>query len=135
MPKRMLKKRFNLYMNLIVFPIVLSGLFFVIFPEPSLQFLFTEVRVDSNPLLFFTRIFFLTQIILGITIMSTKDNPGKSRNLIFFIAAYLLSLSAFFLAGIYFYNLKSLASLPGIFLLLSGGFLLAYASRNILVRE
>ena len=133
--KRMLKKRFDLYLNLILLPIIIAGLFFSIFPENFITFFFEEAQESVNSVALVLRLFFISQIMIGITILSTKDNPSRSRSLIFWLAIYLLAMSAFFIAGIFIFQLKTLAVLPGIFFILSGTFLLAYASRNILVRE
>ena len=130
----MLKKRFDLYVNIILFPIIISGLFYAFFPEKSLSFLCKDF-LEPSPADFFVRLFFISQILTGITILSARDNPSKNRSLIFWISIYLLSIGAFFISGIFFFNLKILAVLPGIFLILSGAFLMAYASRYILVRE
>ena len=131
----MLKRRFDFYLGIISYPQILLGILLAIFPVYGLKFIMEFPAEPGIATVFFARMYFVSFVMMGIMILSIRSFPDRNRNLIFWISLYFIYTAVQFFIGMYLKQLIYLSVLPALFFLVSGLFLMAYASRNLLIRE
>jgi len=146
MAKRMWKARFVFYLWLIALPQLLLGFALLLIPELLTNYAFfaTPIAAEAeatgasaaDALLLTERMLGLTLVILVFILLATRSNPGQNREFVFWIAVSQLAQAALVLAGPFWFELRWWAAAPAGAIWAAGAFfLLAFASRNLLVRE
>lgn len=135
----MLKSRFRFYLSLIARPDIILGIWLIVSPASILHsFLFQEATRNAADFAGGTLaaiMLGLTLCYTGITIINSGRNPSDSRDMIFWQSLMFFVRAVFLAAGPFFFGLRYWSFAPAAAWLLASIFLMAYASRNLLIRE
>ncbi|MEQ9363627.1 MAG: hypothetical protein RIF32_05260 [Leptospirales bacterium] len=164
MSKRMWKQSFTFYVFLLAVPNIVLGLWLSIYPQTILPAFLPghsaetiaesdaaaaakpgavdqgatadESLVALSPeLKYIARMAGLGLFMVSMLLFTARRNPGQNRELMFWMSLYYAGLAVLNIAAAYFGEI-SLWTLPaGAFWLTAAFFLMAFASRYLLVRE
>ncbi len=96
---------------------------------------FLKLYPNLDIVLLLARLSGLLLLYTGMTILSVRHNPSESRDLIFWQGLLFTAKTGFLIAGPFLFHGRYWLFVPAGIWLLCGIFLLAFASRNLLVRE
>ena len=153
MAKRIWKQSFTFYVLLLALPNIVLGLWLAAYPQallpafvPSSEDIVEEITTSPIPdegqtpeitaeLKYIARLAGLGLFMVSMLLFTARSRPGQNREFMFWMSLYYAGLAALNIAAVAFREI-SLWTLPaGIFWLLAAIFLMAFASRNLLVRE
>jgi hypothetical protein len=136
MTRRIYKSRFGFYIFWIALPFLLGGAFLAFYPDPIFPHLVPGSSGEfSGTLRLSTRICGTLFLYTGVTLLFMRREPDRNRELAFWQAILCFALAGLlgsspWLSGMSYWTLPI-----ALYLLASGIFLFAFASRNLLVRE
>jgi len=129
--KRMLKTSFRGYLTMIAFLCFVPGAILIAYPLLLDSFIF-HAQAGAHVLYRFCG---LGLIFFAAAIFYSRRDPSSARDLIFWQSIYALSFSVLLFIGPWFFGMRFFVYPFAVFLLVSGLFLMSYASRNLLIRE
>lgn len=155
MAKRMWKQSFTFYVFLLAAPNIVLGLWLAVHPQTLLPiFLDGDLTAlagetaepaggastdEQHPLTpdlkYIARLAGLGLFLVSMLLFSARRQPAQNRDFMFWISLYFAGLAALNFAAAAFGEI-SLWTLPaGVYWATAAGFLMAFASRYLLVRE
>ncbi len=157
MAKRMWKQSFTSYVFLLAVPTILLGLWLAVHPQTLLPiFLNGDLTALSGDtaapenasadagaepgsltpdLKYIARLAGLGLFLVSMLLFTARRQPSQNRDFMFWISLYFAGLAGLNFAAAFFGEI-SLWTLPaGIYWAIAAGFLMAFASRYLLVRE
>lgn len=136
MGRRMWKSQFRFYMLLVIAPLLAQALVLLISPAWFLKTAFVSPPELSGAFSWMARIAGAALAFAAMILLGARNNPGQSREVFFWSALLYLALCGLCLAGPFLSGVAWLFAGPAAGLyLLAAVFQLAFASRNLLVRE
>jgi hypothetical protein len=163
MATRMWKRSFMFYVLLLALPNIVLGLWLAIYPQGLLPaFLPAGYAVDSailpvpapatdetdepaqdattdpqlNPeMKYLARLAGLGLFMVSMLLFTARNEPGRNREFMFWMSLYYAGLAALNIGAVFFREINLWTLPAGVFWLVAAAFLMAFASRNLLVRE
>ncbi len=139
MPKRIWRNQFSTYVNLIAAPFLVLAVLLLAKPDWLLPYLVKPESFsfyESLPAIaFLMRIGGLGLLFPTISLFTMKGQPNTFREFAFWQSLYLFFFSAALFAGPFYFGLRWFVYIPATIALIGSLFLIAFASRNLLVRE
>ncbi|MBX7057813.1 MAG: hypothetical protein K1X75_07070 [Leptospirales bacterium] len=135
MARRMWKSQFSFYMLLTMLPLLALAAALLAAPEWLAALLFQSAE-SSPAFLWAGRLAGGALLFVAMALWGARSHPGDSRDLFFWGGIFYLALSMLFLFSPFLFSLSWSRAAPAAALFLPGSALqLAFASRNLLVRE
>ncbi|MCB1326563.1 MAG: hypothetical protein H7A21_04635 [Spirochaetales bacterium] len=139
MARRMWKGRFSLYVQLVSAPTLLLAVLLMVHPVLLLGLAFEGADVynpeQATAIHLFARIAGLAVFVLMIQVLGARQHPGNNRGLFFWVALLFLAFSGLIAVEAFLGQANYWMAAPLLIWVPGAAFFLAFASRNVLVRE
>ena len=148
----MWKQSFTFYVLLLALPNIALGLWLSAYPQTLLPAFLPDHAASAEPiagasqteaapppvtaeLKYIARLAGLGLFMVSMLLFTARRQPGQNRELMFWMSLYYAGLAALNIAAVAFGEIDLWTLPAGIFWLVAAGFLMAFASRYLLVRE
>lgn len=120
----------------IALPFLAAGGMLAIYPTPIMPYVLDVPMSDLSPVFFLAvRVLGATLLYCGITLFVMRREPTRLIDLAFWQGFLCLALAGFSGVSPFWFSTSYWVWLGTAYLLISGFFLLTFATRNLLVRE
>ena len=117
-------------------PFLFAGLVLAIYPAPVLPYFLESPQEELGPVFYLlVRVIGVSFLYITVTIFVMRGDPNKLIDLGFWQAVLCFALAGFTGVSPFWFKTSMLLLIPATYWLVSGIFLMAFASRTLLVRE
>ncbi len=135
MAKRIWLSKFRFYLRLGSIPFIVIGLTLVFYPKVFFKYFDISDFNFNTYTQFFLRLLGILLVYIYLTFEYMGSDPNSHRDLAFFQSILLFFIGFLFLLSIFIWKFSLYLIIIFVYTLIFGFFLLAFSSKNLLVRD